>query len=175
MHIEEFGEDVGLSSPTRLPVSARRLSQKVLLVLLSGRMWVRDLDGHRRDVTGPTWVVWYPGERIEYGVHGETVHWVFAQPTGTPPAGFPRPGSLVRLSAATGSETSDELATLIHYLDDSPDSTGTTSLVADAVSSGIGIYALSELLEVVEEADEDLNEWDFGPGGLDRPVRRRND
>jgi hypothetical protein len=174
VHIEEFGEDVSLSSPTRLPVTARRLSQKVLLVLLSGRMWVRDLDGHRRDLTGPTWVVWYPGETIEYGVRGDTVHWVFAQRTGSAPPGFPRPGSLVRLSAATGLGASGELATLIHYMDDSPDSTGTTSLVADVVGSGIGVYALSELVEVIEEADEDLHGWDFGPGGQDRPVRRRD-
>jgi hypothetical protein len=173
MHIEEFGEDVSLSSPTRLPVSARRLSQKVLLILLSGRMWVRDLDGHRRDLTGPTWVVWYPGETIEYGVHGETVHWVFAQRTGAPPAGFPRPGSLVRLSAAPAQGSTGTLATLIHYLDDSAEQTGTTSLIADAVGSGTGIYGLTELVEVVEEADEDLHDWDFGPGGQDRPVRRR--
>jgi len=173
VHIEEFGEDVSLSSPTRLPVSARRLSQKVLLVLLSGRMWVRDLDGNRRDLTGPTWVVWYPGETIEYGVHGETVHWLFAQRTGTPPAGFPRPGSLVRLSAEPEQGLPSELATLIHYMDDSPDQSGTTSLVADVAGSGIGIYGLSDLVDVVEEADEDLHEWDFGPGGEDRPVRRR--
>ena len=51
--------------------------------------------------------------------------------------------------------------------------TGPPSLVADAVGSGIGVYALSDLVEVVEEADEDLHEWDFGPGGEDRPVRRR--
>jgi hypothetical protein len=158
MHIEEFGEDVSLSSSTRLPVSARRLSQKVLLILLSGRMWVRDLDGHRRDISGPTWVVWYPGETLEYGVHGETVHWVFADRVGTPPAGFPLPGSLVRLAGAPEQGPSGELATLIHYLDDSPDRTGTTSLVADAAGSGIGIYGLSELVEVVEEADEDLHQ-----------------
>jgi hypothetical protein len=170
VHIEEFADDVSLSSPTRLPVRARRLSQKVLLVLLAGRMWVRDLDGRRRDIAGPTWVVWYPGEAVEYGVHGETVHWVFADPTGTPPAGAPRPGSLVRLS---GPQSSDDLATLIHYMDDSPDGTGPPSVVADAVGSGMGVYALSDLVEVVEEADEDLHEWDFGPGGEDRPVRRR--
>jgi hypothetical protein len=158
MHIEEFGEDVSLSSSTRPPVSARRLSQKVLLVLLSGRMWVRDLEGHRRDLTGPTWVVWYPGERMEYGVHGETVHWVFAQRTGTPPAGLPRPGSLLRLSGEPGEGASIELATLIHYMDDSPDRSGTTSLVADGVDSGIGIYGLSEIVEVVEEADADLHD-----------------
>jgi hypothetical protein len=173
MHIEEFGEDVSLSSPTRLPVSARRLSQKVLLILLSGRMWVRDLDGRRRDLTGPTWVVWYPGETIEYGVQGETVHWVFAQPTGTPPAGLPRPGSLVRLANATGEGTPAEVGTLIHYLDDSPEQTGTTSLVANVAGSGIGIYGLPDLVEVLEEADEDLHGWDFMPGGQDRPVRRR--
>jgi hypothetical protein len=173
MHIEDSGEDVSLSSQNWLPVSARRLSQKVLLILLFGRMWVRDLDGHRRDITGPTWVVWFPGEAIEYGVDGETVHWVFAQRTGTPPAGFPRPGSLVQLSTTPG-ESSGGLATLIHYMDDSPEQTGTTSLVADAVGSGIGIYGLPALVEVVEEADEDLNDWDFGPGGQDHPVRRRS-
>ena len=124
---------------------------------------------------GPTWVVWYPGEAIEYGANGETVHWVFAQPTGIPPAGFPRPGSLVRVSAAVGQGTPDELATLIHYMDDSPDQEGSMSLVADVVGSGIGVYGLSELVEVVEEADEDLHEWDFGPGGQDRPIRRRRD
>jgi len=173
MHIEEFADDIALSSATRLPVSARRLSQKVLLILLSGRMWVRDLEGARRDLTGPTWVVWYPGEEIEYGVHGETVHWVFAQPTGTPPAGFPRPGSLVRLPDANGPGLPDELGTLVHYLDDSPEQTGTTSLVADVVGTGIGIYGLSELVEVVAEADEDLHGWDFAPAGGDAPVRRR--
>ncbi|UOY02950.1 hypothetical protein [Blastococcus sp. PRF04-17] len=172
MHIEEFGDDVSLSAATRLPVTARRLSQKVLLILLSGRMWVRDLDGGRRDITGPTWVVWYPGERLEYGVHGDTVHWVFADRMGTPPPGLPRPGSLVRLADPAG-EGSGGLATLVHYLDDSPDSTGTTSLVADAVGSGIGIYGLTEILEVVEQAEEDLHEWDFGPGVEGWPVRRR--
>jgi hypothetical protein len=171
MHIEEFGDDVALSAPTRLPVSARRLSQKVLLVLLSGRMWVRDLDGHRRNLTGPTWVVWYPGEAIEYGVHGQTVHWVFAQPTEVPPAGFPRPGSSVRLSASTEEGGSGQLGTLIHYLDDSPDRGGPLSLVADVAGSGIGVYGLSELIEVVEEADADLHAWDSGPGGQDRPAR----
>jgi hypothetical protein len=58
-------------------------------------------------------------------------------------------------------------------MDDSPDQSGTTSLVADIAGSGIGIYGLSDLVELVEEADEDLHEWDFGPGGEDRPVRRR--
>ena len=174
MHIEEFGDDVALSAPTRLPVSARRLSQKVLLVLLSGRMWARDLEGHRRDLTGPTWVVWYPGETIEYGVHGKTVHWVFAQPTDSPPAGFPRPGSSVRLSASTEQDGFGRLGTLIHYMDDSPDGEGPMSLVADVVGSGIGVYGVSELVEVVEEADEDLHTWDFASGGEDRPVRRRS-
>jgi hypothetical protein len=173
MHIEEFGEDVSLSSATRLPVRARRLSQKVLLILLSGRMWVRDLEGHRRELTGPTWVVWFPGESIEYGVRGETVHWVVAQPTGTPPAGLPRPGSMVRLVDATAPGTLGELGTLVHYLDDSPEQTGTTSLVVDVVGTGIGVYGLSELVEVVEEADEDLGGWDFAPAGGDQPVRRR--
>src|SRR4051812_10779578 len=173
MHIEEFADDIALSSATRLPVSARRLSQKVLLILLSGRMWVRDLEGARRDLTGPTWVVWFPGETIEYGVHGETVHWVFAQPTGTAPEGLPRPGSLVRLADATAPGTLGELGTLVHYLDDSPEQTGTTSLVADVVGTGIGVYGLSELVQVVEEADEDLHGWEFAPAGGDQPVRRR--
>jgi hypothetical protein len=103
------------------------------------------------------------------------VHWVFAQPTDIPPAGFPRPGSSVRLSASTEQDGSGQLGTLIHYMDDSPDREGAMSLVADVVGSGIGVYALSELVAVVEEADEDLHTWDFGPGGLDRPVRRRTD
>ncbi len=174
MHIEAFGDDVSLSSSTRLPVRSRRLSQKVLLILLSGRMRVRDRGGDRRDVTGPTWVVWYPGETIEYGVHGETVHWVFAQRAGTPPAELPRPGSLVRLPAAPGQGSSGELATLVHHLDDSPGQTGTTSFVADGVGSGTGVYVLSDV-QVVEEADDDLNEWTFDPGGLDYPVRRGAD
>ena len=173
MHIEDPGGDFALSSPDWLPVRARRLSQKVLLILLSGRMWVRDLDGHRRDITGPTWVVWYPGENIQYGVHGETVHWVFAEPTGTAPAGLPRPGSLVRLADATGPGDCRRGRDLVNDSDDSPEQTGTTSLIADVVGSGIGIYGLTGLVEVVEEADEDLHLVDFGPGGQDRPVRRR--
>ncbi|MCO7218223.1 hypothetical protein [Klenkia sp. PcliD-1-E] len=94
--------DIGLSSATRPPVSARRLSQKVMLVLLSGRMWVRDGDGARRGITGPTWVVWYVGEALEYGTDGDTVHWVVGQRTGRPPAGLPRPGSLVRVVDSGG-------------------------------------------------------------------------
>jgi hypothetical protein len=167
VHIEEFVNDVSLSANTRLPVTARRLSQKVLLVLLRGRMWVRDGDGRRRDLTGPTWVVWYPGESLEYGADGDTVHWLFAQPTGGVPDGAPRPGSLVRL----GSEP-DRPALLVQYIDESPDRTGPPDLVADVPGSGIGIYPLDELVEVVDEADEDLNLWDFGPG-IDRPARRR--
>ncbi|MCF6743876.1 hypothetical protein E9529_06225 [Blastococcus sp. KM273128] len=166
MHLDSAHE-LALSSPTRLPATARRLSQTVLLVLLSGRMWVRDTRGRRRDITGPTWVVWYPGETLEYGAHGATVHWLFAAPTGPVPPGSPRPGSSVRL-AGDGGEVED--ARLIHYLDDSPDGSGPLSLVADAAGSGIGINALTDVVEVVEESDEDLYPWDFGPG-LDHPVR----
>jgi hypothetical protein len=166
VHIEEPVNDVSLSDATRFPVSARRLSQKVLLVLLRGRMWVRDGEGRRRDLTGPTWVVWYPGESIEYGADGDTVHWLFAQPTGGVPDGAPRPGSLVRL----GTEPVGP-ALLVQYLDDTPDRSGPVSVVADVPGSGIGIYALDDPVEVVEEADEDLNLWDFGPG-IERPARR---
>ena len=60
----------------------------------------------------------------------------------------------MRLSAAEPGAP-DERATLIHYLDDSPEQTGTTSLVAYAPGSGIGIYGLPDLLQVVEEADEE--------------------
>jgi hypothetical protein len=166
VHVEEFANDVGLSSATRFPAAARRLSQKVLLVLLSGRMWVREQDGRRRDLTGPTWVVWYPGEALEYGADGDTVHWVFASPTGGVPAGGPRPGSLVRL----GSEP-ERPALLVHYIDESPDQNGPVALVCEVPGSGIGIYPMTELVEVVDEADEDLNDWDFGLG-IERPVRR---
>lgn len=156
MHIEvPVVPDIGLSSSTRPPVSARRLSQKVLLVLVSGRMWVRDVDGTRRDITGPTWVVWYPGEALEYGTDGDTVHWVVAQRTAGPPPGLPRPGSLVRVAHESGG---DEPAKLVEYLDDSPEQTGVTSVVVDAAGSGIGIYGLSDLLEVLEEADPDLHD-----------------
>ena len=57
MHLEENAHDLALSSAGYLPVSARRSAQKVLLILLSGRMWVRDAGGDRQDITGPTWVV----------------------------------------------------------------------------------------------------------------------
>ncbi|MDP5183226.1 hypothetical protein QOZ88_11305 [Blastococcus sp. BMG 814] len=167
MHIGEPADDLALSSPTRLPVIARRVSQKVLLILLSGRMWVRDVDGQRREIAGPTWVVWYPGEALEYGTHGPTVHWVFAAPTGPVPSGSPRPGSSVRL-AGDGGEV--EEARLVHYLDDSPDRAGPLSVVADVAGSGIGIYALTDVVEVVEESDEDLHGWSYGPG-LDHPLR----
>lgn len=171
MHLESSADDVdlALSSPTRLPVSARRLSQKVLLVLLSGRMWVRDDAGRQRDITGPTWVVWYPGEALEYGSRGVTVHWVFAAPTGPAPVGSPRPGSLVRLRDARGDDAVED-ALLVHYLDDSPDGSGPLSVVADGVGSGIGVHARTDLVEVVDEADEDLRGWSYGPG-LDQPVR----
>ncbi|MGY2064999.1 hypothetical protein [Blastococcus sp. SYSU DS0619] len=168
MHLEEdSAHELALSSAGYLPVSARRLAQKVLLVLLSGRMWVREADGGRRDVTGPTWVVWYPGEAIEYGAVGTTVHWVLAAPLGPVPPGSPRPGSLVRMRDGSGTAE----ARLVHYLDDSPDRSGPLSVVADVVGSGIGVHPLAELVDVVEEADEDLHHWDFGPG-LDRPWRR---
>lgn len=172
MHIGEPAHDFGLSSQTRLPAAARRLSQKVLLVLLTGRMWVADGD-RRRDITGPTWVVWYPGEPLEYGADGPTVHWLIADPTGPVPSGSPRPGSRVRLrDVGDDGRTSDE-ALLVHYLDDSPDGSGPLSVVADVPGGGIGIYALTDVLDVVDEADEDLNGWDFGPGA-DHPVRRRD-
>ncbi|NEK86382.1 hypothetical protein GCU60_11520 [Blastococcus saxobsidens] len=168
MHLEgDLAHELALSSPNHLPVTARRRAQKVLLVLLSGRMWVHEADGGRRDITGPTWVVWYPGEAIEYGAVGATVHWVLAAPVGVVPPGFPRPGSRVRMR--DGSGTAEAL--VMHYLDDSPDGTGPLSVVADVAVSGIGIHSLAELVDVVEEADEDLHDWDFGPG-LERPWRR---
>ena len=168
MHLEEdLARELALSSSGYLPVSARRLAQKVLLILLSGRMWVRDADGDRQDITGPTWVVWYPGESIEYGEVGTTVHWLFASPVGPVPPGSPRPGSLVRLR---NDGRSSDVALLVHYLDDSPDRTGPMSAVLDVPGSGIGIYALTDVLEVVDEADEDLHHWSFHPG-LDHPVR----
>lgn len=175
MHLEAFADDVdlSLSSPTRLPVTARRLSQKVLLILLSGRMWVRDADGRRREIAGPTWVVWYPGEAIEYGADGATVHWVLAAPTGAVPPGSARPGSLVRLRDDRDDGRSSDDALLVHYLDDSPDRSGPLSVVADVPGSGIGVYPLTDVLDVLEEADEDLNLWSYGPG-LDRPVRNRS-
>ncbi|SEL77661.1 hypothetical protein SAMN04515665_11932 [Blastococcus sp. DSM 46786] len=169
MHIEAFADDLALSSPTRLPVTARRSSQKVLLVLLSGRMWVRDADGRRREITGPTWVVWYPGETLEYGAHGATVHWVFAAPTGPVPTGSPRPGSLVRLRDVRDDDGVED-ALLVDYLDDSPDGSGPLSVVADGAGSGIGVNALTDVLQVVDEADEDLRGWSYGPGH-DHPLR----
>lgn len=154
VHIEPFTPDIGLSSPTRPPVSARRLSQKVMLVLLAGRVWVRDQEGNRRDVVGPTWVVWYPGESLEYGTDGDTEHWVVAQRTGTAPPGLPRPGSLVRVADGSGGAVP---ALLVHYLDDTPDRSGTTSFVADVEGSGIGVHPLTGVVEVLEEADPDLH------------------
>lgn len=170
MHLEEDpAHEVALSSAGYLPVSARRLAQKVLLILQSGRMWVRDVDGRRRDVTGPTWVVWYPGEAIRYGAYGTTVHWVLASPIGPVPPGSPRPGSLIRLRGDRGRGVVDAL--LVHYLDDSPDGSGPLSAVAEVPGEGHGIYVLTDVVEVVEESDEDLHLWDFHPGS-DRPVRR---
>ncbi|RBY77410.1 hypothetical protein DQ239_11025 [Blastococcus sp. TF02-09] len=168
MHLRQnTGHDLALSSHGYLPVSARRLAQKVLLILLSGRMWVRDDDGRRHDITGPTWVVWYPGEAVEYGASGTTVHWLFASPVGPVPPGSPRPGSLVRLRADERRGAVDAL--LVHYLDDSPDSSGRWSAVALVPDEGHGIYALTDV-EVVEESDEDLHLWSFRPD-LGRPVR----
>lgn len=170
MHIEEFAHDVGLSSATRLPAAARRLSQKALLVLLSGRMWVRDADGRHLDIAGPTWVVWYPGETLEYGAHGDTVHWLITVPTGSVPDGSPRPGSLVRLRDVGDDGRTSDVALLVQYLDDSPDGSGPLSVVADVPGGGIGVYPLTDVLDVVDEADEDLAHWSFGPGH-DRPLR----
>jgi hypothetical protein len=172
MHLETPGIDVelALSSSGRLPVTARRLSQEVLLVLLSGRMWVRAPDGSRRDLTGPTWVTWYPGEAIEYGALGDTVHWVFAAPVQSTPPGSPRPGSLVRLRDVGDDGRTSDVALLAGYLDDSPDRTGPLSVFADVPGGGVGVYALTDVLEVVEASDEDVRTRDHGPG-LDRPVR----
>ncbi|MEI4270433.1 hypothetical protein TEK04_01735 [Klenkia sp. LSe6-5] len=47
----------------------------------------------------------------------------------------------------------DEEAVLLHYLDDSPNQ---TSFVADAALIGTGVHRLSEVPEVLEEADPDL-------------------
>ena len=94
------------------------------------------------------------------------MHWLFAAPTGGAPDGAPRPGSLVRLAAEP-----DRPALLVHYIDESPEGTGPVGLVVEVPGSGIGIHPLADLVEVLEEADEDLNLWDFGPG-IERPVRR---
>lgn len=170
MHLElDTAHELALSADGYVPVSARRLAQKVLLVLVSGRMWVRDANGDRQDITGPTWVVWYPGEAIEYGALGTTVHWVLASPVGPIPPGLPRPGSLVRLRRAGVGAALDE-ALLVHYLDESPDGSGPLSAVAEVPGQGHGIYPLSRVVEVVEESDEDLRLWLFGPG-VDRPLR----
>ncbi|TYP85936.1 hypothetical protein BD833_11177 [Blastococcus xanthinilyticus] len=166
----DTAHELALSSAGHLPVTARRLSQKVLLILLSGRMWVRDADGRCRDVAGPTWVVWYPGEAIEYGAHGATVHWVLAAPVGPVPPGSPRPGSLVRMRGDDAAGTAGGEALLVHYLDDSPDGSGPLSVVVDVAGSGIGIHPLGDVVGVLDEADEDLNLWSYGPG-LDHPVR----
>ena len=40
-----------------------------------------------------------------------------------------------------------------------PEQTGTTSLIADVVGSGIGIYGLTELVKVVERRGKDLHLW----------------
>ena len=128
MHLEQDpAREFALSSAGDLPVSARRLAQKVLLVLLSGRMWVRADDGSRRDITGPTWVTWYPGEAIEYGALGDTVHWVFVAQIGPVPPGSPRPGSLVRVRDVREDRRSSDVALLVHYRDESPDRTGPLS------------------------------------------------
>jgi hypothetical protein len=132
-------------------------------------MWVRADDGERRDVAGPTWVVWYPGETVEYGAPGTTVHWVFASPVGPVPPGSPRPGSLVRLRGGDGGGVVDD-ALLVHYLDDSPDGTGPLSAVLRVPGSGIEIRALTDVLDLLDESDEDLRHWSFHPGS-DRPVR----
>jgi hypothetical protein len=166
---QDTAHELALSSAGYLPVAAHRLSQKVLLILLSGRMWVRVAGGRRRDISGPTWVVWYPGEAVEYGARGTTVHWVLASPVGPVPPGSPRPGSLVRLRGDERRGVVDAL--LVHYLDDSPDGSGRWSAVAEVPGEGHGIHALTDVLEVVEESDEDLHHWSFHPG-TDRPVRR---
>jgi hypothetical protein len=170
---EDAGPEFALSSPGHLPVTARRLSQKLLLVLLRGDMWVRDADGRRREISGPTWVVWYPGEAIEYGVLGETVHWLLAAPTGPVPPGMPRPGSLVRLAGDLGADLTEDEALLLLYLDDSADQTGITSLAARGAGGegGVGIHPLAAVVEVLDEADEDRRGFSYGPG-LDEPLRR---
>jgi hypothetical protein len=170
---EDPAHELAVSSPCHLPVTARRLSQKVLLILLSGDMWVRDLLGHRREITGPTWVVWYPGEAIEYGALGETVHWLLAAPTGPVPPGMPRPGSLVRLAGDLGSGAAVDEALLIQYLDDTAEQTGITSVVARGAGGegGVGIHPLTVVAEVLDEADEDRRVFSYGPG-LDEPLRR---
>jgi hypothetical protein len=125
-------------------------------------------------VTSPglTCVAWYPGETIAYGAQGRTVHWVFAQKSGHFPGRLP-PSRLAGAAVRPGARSPRRARHADQYLDDSPEQTGTTSLVADVPGSGIGIYGLPDLLEVVEEADEDLHGWDHGPGGEDHPVRRR--
>lgn len=169
MHLEEdVAHELALSSAGYLPVTARRLSQKVLLVLLSGRMWVRDADGRRRNITGPTWVVWYPGEAIEYGEHGTTVHWVLASPVGPVPPGLPRPGSLVRLRDHRGRGAVDAL--LVVYLDETADGSGPMSAVVEVPGEGHGHHPLADVLDVVDESDEDLHHWSFYAHS-DRPVR----
>jgi hypothetical protein len=145
----------------------------VLLVLLSGRMWARDDDGRRHDLTGPTWVVWFPGERLEYGVLGDTVHWVFARRTAPVPAGWPRPGSLVRVRArdSAPAQPGGALGTFVHPIDESEEGTGPVDLVIDVIGGAHRIYALADVVEVVEEADGDLHDRDSWPGDA-RPERR---
>jgi hypothetical protein len=174
MHQEDdSAPELALSSPGYLPVTARRLSQKLLLILLSGDMWVSDLAGQRREITGPTWVVWYPGESIEYGEIGETVHWLFAAPTGPVPPGMPRPGSLVRLAGDLGAGVAADEALLLMYMDDTADQTGITSVAArgSGGEGGVGIHPLTAVGDVLDEADEDRRAFSYGPG-LDGPLRR---
>ena len=76
----------------------------------------------------------------------------------------------MRLRDTGDDERSSDVALLAGYLDDSPDRRGPESVFADVPGGGVGIYALTDVLGVVEDPDEDLHHWSFGPG-LDRPVR----
>ena len=133
-------------------------------------MWVLDDDDQRQTLIGPTWVVWFPGERIEYGALGETVHWLVANRTGRLPGGAPRPGSRVRLQRGPEPGQPVDEALVIEYLDDSPDQAGPLAMVARADEYGVGVYDLGALVEVLDESDEDLHNWTWGPG-VDSPMR----
>lgn len=176
MEIGGFADDVGsLTSTTRLPASARRLSQKVLLVVMSGTVRVADAD-RAEHIRGPAWVTWYPGDRLEYEPVGEAVYWLFAARVRVWPPGLPRPGSLisVRKPTMTGGfatgETHVAAVLLVDYWE--VDNAGIpTGFVVSDPNSGIGHYQIDGLLSVLEHADRDLWDWDYGPG-LDKPQLR---
>jgi hypothetical protein len=64
------------------------------------------------------------------------------------PGSVPPDGAFVRRSVSPDGYPLDEVGRVIHAMDDTPDQTGVTSVVADFETNGIGVYGLDEVVVV---------------------------